>query len=319
LYDDPVALDTAAEVLERYMGEPQGLRAWVSEVPAAMKTQRVGDGVPLSADLSRLDIEMFAPAWLQRQRLFLELLYHTLMINLHRPFIVFPAASVPSPPPKPGPLVMAHAMTAVRHAIALTTLLRQVIVETDLLDGWHEAFQQQWNASITMVGSVLAFPADPVASDARAAVGAAIEVFEAFGRQFSVGTSAANATRELLSKADLLRGASTGLGLAPQLEAVGKGTHHQRGGPEGDEANTAAPPGRTGLAATAVAPSTGPEVGYQPAAFLPEMTDEEAAAVRDMLADTMDMVYSADSFQPMGVPFPGGLNMAMDAWPPGFY
>ncbi|KAL2022145.1 hypothetical protein VTK56DRAFT_5974 [Thermocarpiscus australiensis] len=161
LYDDAAALETAADALERYMDRPGGLKAWLRDLPAALKTQRVGNGVPLSADLSRLDIEMFVPAWLQRQRLFLELLYHTLVINLHRPFIAFPAAA-PSPTASgssasysvvagprsattPGPLAMAHASTAAHHSIAITAIIHQIVAETDLLKGRHEAFQQQWN------------------------------------------------------------------------------------------------------------------------------------------------------------------------------
>ncbi|KAK4234289.1 hypothetical protein C8A03DRAFT_37939 [Achaetomium macrosporum] len=121
LYDDAAALETAAaDAQERHMDGPRGLKAWLRD------TQRVGQGIPLSTDLSRLDIEMFAPAWLQRQRLFLELLYHTLMTNLHRLFIAFPAmaeSASSSLAPKPGPLTTAHATTAARHSIAITAIL----------------------------------------------------------------------------------------------------------------------------------------------------------------------------------------------------
>ena len=327
LYDDLAALDAAANVLERYMGQAGGLKAWVRDVPPAMKTQRVGDGVPFSADLSRLEIETFAPAWLQRQRLFLELSYHTVMINLHRPFIAFPTVSFPppsdpsttatttnavtSPPPTRSTLAMSHALSAVRHSIAVTMLIRQVLVETDLLKGWQEAFQQQWNAAITMVGFLLAYPVTPAAADARTAAGVAIEVFEAFGKHFSVGSSAAYATRKLLSKADLLRGVGMGerssFGLE-QLSVIGE---------LGGIATQIVPLGQPGV--NTGAPST--ELGDQPAeAFPTEMTNEEMeAAVREMLAGTMDMVYSADSFQPMGGPFPGGFQIGMDAWPPAYY
>ncbi|KAK4234290.1 hypothetical protein C8A03DRAFT_37940 [Achaetomium macrosporum] len=103
-----------------------------------------------------------------------------------------------------------------------------------------------------MVGFILALPASSIASDVRTALDDAIRVFEVFGKHFAVGTSAAHATRELLSKANL------------------------------------------------VLPAT--------------------AAVREMLAGTMDMVYSADSFQAVtGGPFTGGAETGLEGWPPGFY
>lgn len=340
LHDDPAALELAADALERCMDGPAGLRAWMGDLPAAVKTQRVDQGVPLSTDLSRLDIEMFAPAWLQRQRLFLELLYHTLMINLHRPFISFPpalltASSGPtagcSPVATPvsssgGPLAVAHASTAARHAIAITAVIHQAVAETDLLKGWHEAFQQQWNAAITMVGFLLAFPASPVAADARTALAGAIDVFEAFGKHFSVGSSAANATRDLLSKAELVRAAAVCEPQQPSAEFRSeRGAGHGRALPEplsmreavgehedmrfaGVEAQTALPPLPVAMAAVTPDPS---HLG----AFLTHMSDEEvAAAVRDMLAGTIDMVYSVDSFQATGAP-----HMGMDAYLSGLY
>ncbi len=342
LHDDPAALEAAADALERYMDGPGGLKVWVGELPAAVKTQRVDKGVPLSTDLSRLDIEMFAPAWLQRQRLFLELLYHTVMINLHRPFISFPSALPTASPSTParspvttpvsssgGPLAMAHASTAARHSIAITAIIHQVIAETDLLKGWHEAFQQQWNAAITMVGFLLAFPASPVAADARAALAGAIDVFEAFGKHFSVGSSAANATRDLLSKVDLVRAAAM---CEPQQPSASGELRFDRGAGHGRALQQLLPVSETGgeheeirfsgVAQGALAPlpvameAVAPDPSHsQLGSFLTEMTDEEvAAAVRDMLAGTIDMVYSADSFQANGGPF-----MGMDAYPSGLY
>ncbi|KAK4247631.1 hypothetical protein C7999DRAFT_41063 [Corynascus novoguineensis] len=288
-------------LLKRHMVGPEGLNAWVRDLPAAMKTQRTEDGVPLSTDKSRLDIEMITPSWLQRQRLFLELLYHAFMINLHRPFITFPSSSS-----TPGLLTTTHATMAARHSIAITCIIHQVMSETDLLRGWHEAFQQQWNAAITMVGFLLAsspsslsspsssssssssssfctsapalsFDAKSSVSGCRAALTRAIDVFEAFGRHFSVGTSAAHAVRSLLSKVGIV------------LDGADACEQQQR--------------------LTNPSPAT---------PFYPDitsMTDEDvAAAVREMLAGTIDMMYSADSFQAMGDHY-----MGTEPWSSGFY
>ncbi|KAH6650752.1 fungal-specific transcription factor domain-containing protein [Chaetomium tenue] len=333
LYDDPAALETAAEVLKGLLDRPGALRGWLRDLPAALKTQRVGGGVPLSADASRLDIEIFAPVWLQRQRLLLELLYHTFMINLHRPFIAYPTSPLtapecsagrsPSATPLsgPGPLATGHALTAARHGIAITTVIHQIVVEKDLLAGWLEAFQQQWNAAITMVGFLLAFPESQMAPQVRTALATAVEVFEAFGKHFAVGSSAANATRDLLSKIDLLRGVGTPGEQQPfaQFQAAadsGQGAAMGQLSAMGAEAQITTFVPVFGMNST---PSAGPDYS-QPPAFMPDISDEEmAAAVRDMLAGTIDMVYSADSFPSMGGPFPGGAQMGWEGWPPGFY
>jgi hypothetical protein len=266
---------------------------------------------------------------LQRQRLFLELLYHTFTINLHRPFIAFPAMSEPSPSsssnsaltPGLGPLVTAHATTAARHCIAITAILHQILTETDLLKGWHEAFQQQWNAAITMVGFLLAFPASPTAGSVRTALADAVCVFEEFGKHFAVGTSAAHATRDLLSKADLvLVGANMGIGGERQLQSWA--------GVEGAGAGeSAAALGRHLSPVDVGGEHRQCQTAHESDALQPDsfmtvgMSDDEvAAAVRDMLAGTMDMLYSADSFHTMGGgPFAGVAQMGLDGWPPGFY
>jgi hypothetical protein len=334
LYDDPAALETAADALEGFLDGPGALRAWLRDLPAALKTQRVGGGVPLSSDSSRLEIEIFAPVWLQRQRLLLELLYHTFVINLHRPFIAYPTSPLPSsetsashspsatPPSVPGPLAAGHASTAARHGIAITTIIHQIVVEKDLLAGWLEAFQQQWNAAITMVGFLLAFPGSPVAPHVRTALATAVEVFEAFGKHFAVGSSAANATRDLLSKIDLLRGVGTtgeqqAFAQFPAAAGPNQGTALEQLSGMGPEAQTAEfVPAAIAMNSTS---SAGPDYS-QPSTFIPDISDEEmAAAVRDMLAGTIDMVYSADSFPSMGGPFPGGAQMGWEGWPPGFY
>ncbi|MCJ1377099.1 hypothetical protein MMC17_000190, partial [Xylographa soralifera] len=43
------------------------LEDWLKDVPGAIQTQRQSNGVPFSTDRSALQIEQFAPLWLQRQ------------------------------------------------------------------------------------------------------------------------------------------------------------------------------------------------------------------------------------------------------------
>jgi hypothetical protein len=135
IWDDSQALKAAAELLEPYT---KHLDEWVRGVPNALKTKRQNDGRPLSTDSSALEIEQFAPLWLQRQRLLLELTYHNLCLNLYRPFIPLVSA------PLPGPSAEKTGVLCAAHAIAYTNIAHQVLSSTSILDGWHEVFQWQW-------------------------------------------------------------------------------------------------------------------------------------------------------------------------------
>ena len=196
LYSDPRNLEDCAQFLFSRM---KGLRTWLQNLPESLKTKRKGSGEPFSHDRSRLEVELFAPLWLQRQRLLLELLYHNLAMNLYRPFISFSTAANSSLPFSEG-----HATSCVSHAIAITKIMHQVLTETDILRGWHEAFQWQWNAALSLIGYTLACPITPSTPSARQAVDQAIEVFETLGKNFAMAASAANVTRDLAAKADLL-------------------------------------------------------------------------------------------------------------------
>lgn len=196
LYTDPQAMEACAKFL---LSSMQCLQTWLHELPDALKTKRKGSGEPFSTDRSRLDVELFAPMWLQRQRLLLELLFHNLAMNLYRPFISFSMTSSSSTMIAEG-----HATSCVNHAIAITHIMHQILTETDMLSGWHESFQWQWNATLSMIGFLLAYPLTPTSSSARNAIDNAIGVFESFGNNFAIASSAAKITRDLTAKADYL-------------------------------------------------------------------------------------------------------------------
>ncbi|KAI1805626.1 fungal-specific transcription factor domain-containing protein [Daldinia bambusicola] len=203
IYDDPEALERLADYLATII---KTMDTWAAAVPDALKTKRAGAGVALSTDHSPLVLERFAPLWLQRQRLLLELLYHHLSMNLYRPFIVFPSTSPTpsSPPPPPTPVTQSHANSAVNHAMAITYIMHQILSETDILCGWLESFQWQWNAAVTMAGYLLAHPNSNVAGTVRQCAERAVAVFEIFGRSFAAANSAAAVMRDLTTKADFL-------------------------------------------------------------------------------------------------------------------
>lgn len=196
LYSDTQDLEDCAQFLQSGM---ETLHTWLQDVPHTLKTNRKGAGEPFSNDRSPLEVELFAPLWLQRQRLLLELLYHNLAMNLYRPFIVFSTAASSS-----LPFSESNAIMCVNHAITIADIMHQFLAETDILRGWHEAFQWQWNATLSMIGYILTYPLTASTLSARPALDKTIDVFETLGKNFAVAASAANVTRDLVAKADSL-------------------------------------------------------------------------------------------------------------------
>lgn len=184
---DPSALESHARSTKPFM---KMLEEWAEAVPSALLLRRKGLGRPLSTDVCELDVEEFAPLWLQRQRVTLELMFHNLCTNLYRPFISFGLAQTTC-------LLRENARQCAMHAIALAKITRQMLSSTTILAGWHEAFQWQWNAAMTLVGFLLAYPQDIFAEDVREGIAVSIDVFDIFGKSFAVALSAANIIRQL--------------------------------------------------------------------------------------------------------------------------
>ncbi|KAI5460224.1 fungal-specific transcription factor domain-containing protein [Mariannaea sp. PMI_226] len=181
-----------ADHVNVYMRETE---IWIDNLPEALKSTRVKNGRPLSVDLSALEIDFFAPLWLQRQRILLELMYHNLCTNLYRPFISFNSTT-------PSTFVHQTAQKCALHAMALTRIMHQVLSSSTILTGWHEAFQWQWNAAMTLVGFVLAYPSGNLAPDVRKAIDLSVAVLDIFGGSFEVGARAAGVVRDLCTKID---------------------------------------------------------------------------------------------------------------------
>ncbi|XXH04490.1 hypothetical protein Hte_010906 [Hypoxylon texense] len=195
IYDTTKALEAYADFLITHMKD---LENWVKDVPDALKTPRQNRGIPFSTDCSSLEIEQFAPLWVQHQRILLELLYHNLCTNLYRPFISFKQTSSSPPPTHSSSYtspVETCACSCASHAMAATQIMHQVLSTTDILTGWHEAFQWQWNCSMTLVGFVLAYPNGDLAQAAHESIGASLEVLETYSRSFAIAASVASLVR----------------------------------------------------------------------------------------------------------------------------
>ncbi|CAK7226440.1 hypothetical protein SCUCBS95973_006200 [Sporothrix curviconia] len=205
IWDDPAALEAHAWIA---LAHGQAFAEWAASVPPALTTPRAGGSPAFATDGSALEIEPFSPLWVQRQRVLLEVMYHNLSVNLYRPMICFRGGF-------PTEHAQQCAAACARHAIALTQITHQVLSSTAILAGWHEAFQWQWNAAMTLVGFLLASAnaglhsnsnsADvPDVPNARRAVDQAVAVFDLFGHNFAVATSAAKVIRNLCTKVDFL-------------------------------------------------------------------------------------------------------------------
>ena len=196
IYSNAQSFEDLANFLPQKL---QYLRTWVHNVPDGLKTERRGGGSVFSTDRSALEIDPVAPPWLQRQRIMLELSYHDQIMNLYRPFIRFSSTQQSATPFADG-----HAISCLNHAMAVTNIIYQVLAETNILSGWHEAYKLQWNAALSIIGFSFGYPVCPPTPSARKAINTVIEVFEILGDNFAVAASAADVTRDLASKVDIL-------------------------------------------------------------------------------------------------------------------
>ncbi|KAI0467537.1 hypothetical protein F4859DRAFT_493660 [Xylaria cf. heliscus] len=286
IYDDPVALERYAEFLSVAM---KPLHNWAKSVPDALKTKREGDGRPLSTDRSPIVMEQFVPPWLQRQRVLLELLYHTLRLNLYRPFICFPSMTT-AESSSVGDTCLSHATSAAEHSMAATRIFHQVVKNTDLLTGYHEAFQWQWNAALTLAGYLFAHPTSSIATHVRESIDLSIVVFEDFGRSFGTALGAVTVMRDLAIKidflADLMRGSNPPTATLPSAPSAPDPTTDQF------------------TAVAELVPST-----------------NDIPFTQDLFADSMNMTYSVDNSGDLEMLWPPIGNMPDQWWfhaqPPG--
>lgn len=279
LYSDPQTLEDCAEFL---LSSVKCLQIWLQNLPKALKTKRKGTGEPFSTDRSPLEMELFAPLWLQRQRLLLELLYHNLTMNLYRPFICFSTESSSCLPFAKG-----NAISCVNHAIAITHIMDQMLTETKMLSGWHEAFQWQWNATLSMIGFILAYPLDPSTPSTRKAIDSAISVFQEFGNNFAIAASAAKVTRDLTFKADLLIDRFQGNLITPN------------------------PPSSNIVETLRISSSPNPSNTRDDSTGIGSQPDEGSfALIQNAVAGSMDLAFTVDSFNTLEPLWPASVNIS---------
>jgi hypothetical protein len=85
----------------------------------------------------------------------LELQYHDIIIGLHRGFIRFPTLPLN---PRNTPQAESHVATALKHALTTIHIIHSRMSQHDVFYGSSELYQYQWNAVLTLIGFMLAYP-----------------------------------------------------------------------------------------------------------------------------------------------------------------
>lgn len=194
-YSDMEALESCAKMLSTLLSP---FKQWTANLPHGIRLERRDGGQPFGTACLPYDHDSFAPAWLQKHRVVLELVYHTMLTNLYRPFITFTSSQSSTY----APTASRHAASAVQHAMAYIHIMHQTVTETDLLNGWTEFFPTHWNETITIIGFILANPVHPSTPAARKAIEKCLSVCDIYGAHFAVCRSAAAIARDLVKRVD---------------------------------------------------------------------------------------------------------------------
>lgn len=194
-YADSPARESCANVLIEQM---KALNDWKRGVPDALRLPRQS-GESLSTDRTRLDLDPAVPLWFQRQRVLLELQYHYYCVNLCRSFISFS-----SNPPLGTPLCGCNAITCLKHAMSIVSIMHQVLSDTDLLNGWYPSFYWLKSASLAIIGFACGYPVCPPTPSARKAAATSIEAFEMYGEKHQQAQLAAADIRKLLESSEMV-------------------------------------------------------------------------------------------------------------------
>ena len=154
-----------------------------------------------------------------QQGTLLELQYHDAMNELHRPFIRFARHFSH---PERNVLIDAHATTSLRHAMMTIDIVHCRITHYEILRGCSELLQWQWNAVLTLIGFMLAYPLCFLHPEADKRLIMAIEVYESTS-SWTFTTRAASIAKNMRERVN---------GLVALLKDKG-GLNHRDLGPQG--------------------------------------------------------------------------------------
>jgi hypothetical protein len=214
-------VEARAEALSQHLGL---LKQWRDELPhqqpfvnlhfeaveATDTSLHLGDAQSTPQDL------LADSPMLTLQNTLISLQYHNTTMTLHRTFIQFPSPnSASSSTHNPNNKSTTHALTALHHAMTLTTLTHTRLSTNEIHHGHAEIYQYQWNAVITIIGFMLAYPfRRDLCVQARGCLDLAKEVFTSASGD-TAAKRAAVLTGYLGKKVDGLVGGQEGQHVAP--------------------------------------------------------------------------------------------------------
>ncbi|KAL3450198.1 hypothetical protein BJX65DRAFT_305654 [Aspergillus insuetus] len=214
-------IEARAEALSEHLGL---LKQWRDELPHqepflnlqldAVETTNISR---YPGDAQSTPQEPLNSPLLTLQNTLLSLQYHNTTMTLHRTFIQFPSPNLGSSSStlSPNNKSTAHALTALHHAMTLTTLTHIRLSTHEIHHGHAEIYQYQWNAVITVIGFMLAYPfRRDLCAQTKGCLDLAMEVFTSAGAD-TAAKRAAVLTGYLGRKVYGLVGGQSGQHVAP--------------------------------------------------------------------------------------------------------
>jgi hypothetical protein len=162
-----------------------------------------------------MNVNMFLPVWLQRQRILLELQYHNAYVLILRPFVSLcyalftdPSGETPTVETEQSH-VQRHILNALHHASAIINIAFALSSRSDVLYGWPEVLQPLWNATLVTVTYVYANSLNPGALAASQSLAHAESVFQCFSATSAAARSAKDVVQSLAQNLKDLQSLST--------------------------------------------------------------------------------------------------------------
>ncbi|KAG9255437.1 uncharacterized protein F5Z01DRAFT_635709 [Emericellopsis atlantica] len=209
LYHDSTTRNHLATLLTPHLAPLQ--TAWPKSVPLILHVPRATPSAPFTTSLTPLDLSSSVPIWLMRQRLALEAHYHALCLSPLRTLISYtPTPSTPS--------MAAESLcdASVAHAVALTHLIHQGMIHTDIFTGCYQAFEWQMDAVYAMAAFASAYPLCPSALRAREGLRLAGEMFVRYGAGNGAAKRMGKLTEDLERQVgDIVDGFTAGMQITP--------------------------------------------------------------------------------------------------------
>ncbi|KAH8689170.1 fungal-specific transcription factor domain-containing protein [Talaromyces proteolyticus] len=134
---------STAERLEKKL---KNLGEWVRGLPHSLQLPRTGNEPALSSEISSLQLDLYAPPWMQNQKIFLELDYHNAIVTLIRPIV-----TVGQPQGEKSEALEKLINKLTDHAVTIIRICHQFSLETDILADHPELSSVVWSAALTLL------------------------------------------------------------------------------------------------------------------------------------------------------------------------